>query len=136
MKPRITVITIGVEDMEKSLKFYRNGLGLPTRGIMGNAASDDAVAFFDLQAGIKLAILPKKRIFSDAGLPDSPAAPSGFTLGHDVYTRQEVDEVMTQAQVAGASIVKEAGKTLWGGYTGYFQDPDGYLWEISWNPQM
>jgi len=136
MKPRITVITLGVDDMERSLKFYRDGLGLATRGIMGSGAADDAVAFFELQSGIKLAIWPKINIFRDAGLPKTLATPAGFALGHDVFTRQEVDEVMLQAQSAGATIVKQARNTFWGGYAGYFQDPDGYLWEIAWNPQL
>jgi uncharacterized protein len=136
MKPRITVITIGVDNMERSLKFYRDGLGLPTRGIIGMECEHGAVAFFDLQAGVKLAIWPRKSIAYDSGIPESPPNQTEFTLGHNVSTREEVDEVMEQARNARAKIVKQAHKTFWGGYAGYFQDPDGHLWEIVWNPEQ
>jgi uncharacterized protein len=130
MRPRITVITVGVDDLERSLRFYRDGLGLPTQGIIGT------VAFFDLQAGVKLAIWPRTSIAHDSGIPESPPSPTEFTLGHNVSSREEVDAVMEQAGNAGARIVKQAHDTFWGGYAGYFQDPDGHLWEIVWNPQL
>lgn len=135
MKPRITVITIGVDDLEKSLAFYRDGLGLPTQGIIGTEFEHGAVAFFDLQPGLKLAIWPRVNIAYDAGIP--PGAPSAteFTLGHNIASREEVDKVMKQAEKAGAVIVKPAQDTFWGGYSGYFKDPDGHLWEIVWNTQ-
>jgi len=135
MKPRITVITIGVDDLEKSLAFYRDGLGLPTQGIIGTEFEHGAVVFFDLQPGVKLAIWPRANIAYDAGIP--PGAPSAteFTLGHNVASVAEVDKVMEQAKKAGAVIVKPAQDTFWGGYSGYFKDPDGHLWEIVWNPQ-
>ena len=136
MRPRITVITVGVEDLERSLRFYRDGLGLPTQGIVGTEFEHGAVAFFDLQAGLKLAIWPRKSISHDSGIPESPASPTEFTLGHNVSSREEVDAVMEQARNAGATIVEEAQDTFWGGYAGYFQDPDGHLWEIAWNPQL
>ena len=136
MKPRITVITIGVDDMERSLKFYQDGLGLPTRGIIGTEFEHGAVAFFDLQAGVKLAIWPRNSISFDSGLPESPSNSTEFTLGQNVSTREEVDEVMEQARKANAKIVKQAHETFWGGYAGYFQDPDGHLWEAVWNPQL
>ena len=136
MKPRITVITIGVDDMERSLKFYRDGLGLPTRGIIGTEFEHGAVAFFDLQAGVKLAIWPRNSISYDAGLPITTSSPTEFTLGHNVSTKEEVDEVMKQARNASAKIVKQAHNTFWGGYAGYFQDPDGHLWEVVWNPEQ
>lgn len=134
MKPRITVITLGVEDLEKSLEFYREGLGLPTEGIVGQEFEHGAVAFFDLQPGLKLAIWPRRNISHDAGIPLSPPCPTEFTLGHNVNSKDDVDRVMLQAGAAGAKIVKPPADTFWGGYSGYFQDPDGHLWEVAWNP--
>lgn len=135
MNPRITVITIGVDDLERSLAFYRDGLGLPTQGIIGAEFEHGAVAFFDLQAGLKLAIWPRANIAYDAGVPLGAPSTTEFTLGHNVASRAEVDKVMEQAGKAGAAIVKPAQDTFWGGYSGYFKDPDGHLWEIVWNPQ-
>ena len=136
MKPRITVITVGVDDLERSLRFYRDGLGLPTQGIIGTEFEHGAVSFFDLQAGVKFAIWPRKSISHDSGIPESPPSPTEITLGHNVSTREEVDAVMEQARKAGAKIVKQAHDNFWGGYAGYFQDPDGHLWEVVWNPQL
>jgi catechol 2,3-dioxygenase-like lactoylglutathione lyase family enzyme len=136
MRPRITVITIGVDNLERALRFYRDGLGLPTQGIVGTEFEHGAVAFFDLQAGVQLAIWPRKSIAHDSGLPESAPSPTDFTLGHNVSSSQEVDAVMEQARNAGATIVRQAHDTFWGGYAGYFQDPDGHLWEIVWNPQL
>ncbi len=136
MKPRITVITLGVDDLEKSLKFYRDGLGLPTQGIIGKEFEHGAVAFFDLQNGLKLAIWPRRDIAHDAKISQTAHSPTELTLGHNVGSKAEVDLVMEQAKRAGAKIIKPAGDTFWGGYAGYFQDPDGHLWEVVWNPQM
>jgi hypothetical protein len=136
MTPRITVITIGVDDIEISLRFYRDGLGLKTEGIIGKEFEHGAVAFFDLQAGLKLAIWPRKSISHDSGLPLSSASPTEFTLGHNVSSKAEVNAVMEQVKNAGAVIVKPAQDTFWGGYAGYFQDPDQHLWEVVWNPQL
>lgn len=136
MKPRITVITISVDDLESAVRFYRNGLGLKTEGIIGTEFEDGAVAFFDLQAGLKLAVWPRKSIAHDSGLPQTERSTTEFTLGHNVASRAEADTVMKQAQDAGAIVVKPAQDTFWGGYAGYFQDPDGHLWEVVWNPQL
>ena len=136
MRPRITVITVGVDNLERALRFYRDGLGFPTQGIVGAEYEHGAVAFFDLQAGVKLAIWPRRSIAHDAGLPEGPPSPTDFTLGHNVASREEVDAVMEQARNAGATIVRQAHDTFWGGYAGYFQDPDGHLWEIVWNPHL
>jgi hypothetical protein len=136
MKPRITMITIGVDDLERSLRFYRDGLGLPTNGIFGEEFEHGAVAFFDLQAGLKLAIWPRASISNDSGIPLSKPSPTELTLGHNLASKGEVDAVMEQARNAGALIVKPAQETFWGGYAGYFQDPDGHLWEVAWNPQL
>lgn len=135
MKPRITVITICVDELDRSLRFYREGLGLPTKGIFGTEFEYGAVAFFELQHGVKLGIWPRKSMAHDTGLPLGHPSPTGMSLGHNVSTKTEVDEVMAQALKAGAVIVKPAQDTFWGGYAGYFQDPDRHLWEIVWNPQ-
>jgi len=136
MKPRITIITIGVNDPEKSLKFYRDGLGLPTQGIIGEEFEYGAVAFFDLQNGVKLALWPRKSIAHDSGISLQSPSATELTIGHNVNSKKEVDTVMEQAKKAGAKIIKSANDTFWGGYAGYFQDPDGHLWEVAWNPQM
>ncbi|SRR5690554_2744403 len=135
MKPRITVITIGVEDLEKSLRFYRDGLGFSTEGIVGKEFQHGAVVFIDLQPGLRLALWPRTSIGHDTGLAVGVANPTEITLGHNVSSKAEVDEVMATAASAGAAIVKSAHDTFWGGYSGYFQDPDGHLWEVVWNPQ-
>lgn len=136
MKPRITVITLGVDNLEKSLAFYRDGLGLPTQGIIGEEFEYGAVAFFDLQNGLKLALWPRKSISRDSTIPIQPPCATELTIGHNVNSKKEVDTVMKQAKEAGAKIIKPAEDTFWGGYAGYFQDPDGHLWEVVWNPQM
>ncbi|GAA0392933.1 VOC family protein [Paenibacillus motobuensis] len=135
MKPRITVITIGVDDLERALQFYRDGLGLPTDGIIGTEFEHGAVAFFDLQAGLRLAIWKRTDIAYDTKLSTAKPSPTEFTLGHNVGSREEVDLIMEQAQKAGATITVSAHDTFWGGYSGYFQDPDGHLWEVVWNPE-
>jgi catechol 2,3-dioxygenase-like lactoylglutathione lyase family enzyme len=134
MKPRITLITICVDDLDRALRFYRDGLGLPTQGVIGTEFEYGAVAFFDLQAGLKLAIWPRKSLSKDSGLPLGRSSATEFSIGHNVASKTEVDSVMQQARGAGANIVKAAQDTFWGGYAGYFQDPDGHLWEVAWNP--
>ena len=136
MKPRITVITIGVDDLERSLNFYREGLGLATPGVVGTEFEYGAVVFFDLQPELILALWPRQSISHDSGLPVGPASPTEFTLGHNVSSKAEVDAVMEQAGKAGAIIVQQAHDTFWGGYAGYFADPDQHLWEVAWNPQL
>lgn len=136
MKPRISVVTLGVENLERSVAFYRDGLGLSTPGIVGTEIEYGAVAFFDFQKGLKLAVWPRSSLAHDAGLEGSPASATDFSLGHNVSTRAEVDEVMKQVSTAGATIVKTAQETSWGGYAGYFQDPDGHLWEVVYNPEL
>ena len=135
MKPRITLITLGVDNLERSVRFYRDGLGLETEGIVGAEFEYGAVAFFDLQAGLRLALWPRKSIARDTGIAPGDSGPTDFTIGHNVSSKQEVDAVMDQAKTAGAVIVKAAHDTFWGGYAAYFQDPDGHLWEVAWNPQ-
>jgi catechol 2,3-dioxygenase-like lactoylglutathione lyase family enzyme len=134
MKPRITVVTIGVDDLERSVRFYRDGLGLQTKGIVGTEFEHGAVAFFDLERGLKLALWPRESLAHDSRLAQAQPSATEFSLGHNVSSRDEVDTVMEQARIAGAVIVKPAQPTFFGGYAGYFQDPDGHLWEIAWNP--
>lgn len=136
MKPRVTVLTLGVDDLERAVRFYRDGLGFPTEGIVGEEHEHGAVAFFDLRHGLKLALWPRTSLAHDAGLPAGPASPTEVSLGHNVASREEVDAVMAQAAAAGAAVVIPAHDTFWGGYAGYFQDPDGHLWEVVWNPQL
>ena len=135
MKPRISVLTIGVADLDRSLAFYRDGLGLPTDGIVGREYEHGAVAFFELAGGLKLAIWAQENIAHDSGLACQPISSTSFTIGHNVASREEVDAAMEEAARAGAEIVKPAQDTFYGGYAGYFRDPDGHLWEIVWNPQ-
>ncbi|MGY8627751.1 VOC family protein [Chromobacterium violaceum] len=135
MKPRITLLTLGVDDLERALAFYRDGLGLPSEGIVGAEFEHGAVVFFELEGGLRLALFPRASLARDAGLPQQPASATELTIGHNVASRAEVDAAMRQAEQAGAAIVKPAQDTFWGGYAGYFQDPDGHLWEVAWNPQ-
>ena len=136
MKPRITLITLGVDDLETAVAFYRDGLGLPTQGIVGREFEHGAVAFFERQSGLKLALWSRDDLAHDTRLTKTPRSASEMSLGHNVGSQAEVDAVMAQAKRAGARIVKPAGTTFWGGYAGYFQDPDEHLWEIAWNPQF
>ena len=129
------MITIGVDDLRESLKFYRDGLGLKTEGIIGTEFEHGAIAVFDLQHGFKLALFARPDLALDAGMATTGGRSSTeFTLGHNVGSESEVNAVMRQASTSGARIVKPAQKTFWGGYAGYFQDPDGHLWEVLYNP--
>jgi len=136
MKPRVTVLTIGVDDLERSYDFYHNGLGLPSKGIVGKEFENGAIAFFDLQNGMQLALYPRKYLALDAGIAKSVPSPTEFSIGQNVRSKAEVDSVMELAKKAGAKIKEHARDRFWGGYSGYFQDPDGHLWEVVWNPQM
>jgi uncharacterized protein len=136
MKPRVSFVTLGVDDLERSFAFYHDGLGWPSKGIVGTEFEHGAVAFFDLQPGLQLAIWPRESLARDAGLPPGPSSPTEMSLAHNVNSSAEVDQVMEQAARAGARIVKQAQPTFWGGYAGYFQDPDGHLWEVAWNPAL
>lgn len=136
MKPIITFLTVGVDELEVSLRFYRDGLGLDTEGIIGTEFENGAAVFFHLPSGMTFALYPRKSLAKDSGLPIGPHSSTEFSIGHNVCSIEEVDAVMEQARRAGAVIVKPAQKTFWGGYAGYFHDPDGHLWEIAWNPNL
>lgn len=134
MKARLSILTLAVDDLDRAVSFYRDGLGLPTEGIVGTEFEHGAVAFFALEGGVRLALWPRESLAHDTGLPVSPSSPTELTLGQLVASPTEVDAVVEQARAAGAVVVKEPGKTFWGGYSGYVQDPDGHVWEIAWNP--
>ncbi len=134
MRPRITLITLGVDHLDRAVAFYRDGLGLATDGVVGTEFEHGAVAFFALEGGLKLALWPRASLAHDAGLPVTPASATDVSLAHNVGSRAEVDAVMAEAAKAGAAIVRPATDTFYGGYAGYFQDPDGHLWEVAWNP--
>lgn len=136
MKPHISVLTLGVADLDRAVAFYRDGLGFATQGIVGTAFENGAVAFFNLQPGLKLALWPRASLSAETGIPPQAHSATELSLGHNVASEAEVDAVMQQAAAAGARIVKPAQATFWGGYAGYFQDPDGHLWEIVFNPDL
>lgn len=127
MKPRISMITLGVRDLATAIEFYENGLGLP------RMESPPEVAFFTLN-GTWLGLYGKEALAEDAQVSPAGEGFEGFTLSHNVSSEQEVDEVIAQAVEAGATLVKKPQKVFWGGYNGYFKDPDGHLWEVAHNP--
>ena len=129
MKPRISIVTLGVKDLEKSTRFYRDGLGWPTEG------NFPGITFFKLQ-GTWLALFPRDELAADAQVSAQGQGFSGITLAHNVGSKEEVDAVLKEAEKAGAQIMKTARDMSWGGYSGNFADPDGYLWEVAWNPHL
>lgn len=136
MNPYITLLTLGVDDLERAVAFYRDGLGFSTKGIIGTELENGAVAFFNLQSGLKLALWPRKSLAADSGLPSQTPSALEFCIGHNVSSQEEVNTVMRQAERAGGRIVKPAHPTFYGGYAGYFQDLDGHLWEVAFNPDF
>ncbi|MDR0358154.1 MAG: VOC family protein [bacterium] len=142
MKPRIQVITLAVADLDRSLAFYRDGLGLETEGLIGTEFEGDettangTIAMFRLGGGLILSLFPRTELAKDARVPPAPLGSGAFSLGHAVAGRTEVDEIMEQAESAGASVTDRPHDRPWGIYSGYFQDPDGHLWEILWNPDL
>jgi catechol 2,3-dioxygenase-like lactoylglutathione lyase family enzyme len=137
MKPKITVLTLAVGDLQAALAFYRDGLGFATKGIVGTEFEDGAVVFFDVNDGsLILALYPRAALAKDAKVPISASSPSELSIGHFVGSKRAVDTVIARAQRAGATITDPPRDRFWGGYAGYFQDLDGHLWEIGWNPQL
>jgi len=136
MKPRITLITLGVDHLEQAVAFYRDGLGWATEGIVGTEFEHGAVAFFDLEGGLKLGLWPRASLAHDSGVPQGSLNSTEFSLAHNVASKEEVHAVMAQALGAGARLVKPAADTFYGGYAGYFADLDGHLWEVAFNPQI
>ncbi|MCK7459997.1 VOC family protein [Idiomarina aminovorans] len=133
MNPDISVITLGVDDLKRSLTFYQDGLGWETDGIIGEEFDNGAVVFFKLPSGLRLALWPRKSIAAEMGVEVAGAA-NEVLLSHNVKSRKAVDDVMAEAKQAGAEILKPAKDLVWGGYGGFFTDPDGHIWEITWNP--
>ena len=142
MKPRIHVITLAVADLDRALAFYRDGLGFATDGLIGaefpgdETSPDGTTAVFHLDDGLMLSIYPRSELAKDAVVPLTAAKPGEFSIGHAVASRAEVDEVIAQAEAAGAAVTESPHDRAWGIYSGYFQDPDGHLWEIIWNPAL
>lgn len=131
MQPRISIITLGVTDVSRAIRFYRDGLGWPMSSV-----GDGQVAFFQL-GGAVLALYPRAALAEDAKLEDKPGSSfNGFTIAHNVAERLEVDSTLDEAVQAGARLIKPAEDAFWGGRSGYFADPDGHAWEIAWNPQF
>ena len=129
MEPRISIITLGVSDLPRAVQFYRDGLGLPLR----DDEDTESIAFFETN-GTWLALYPRDALADDVGIPTDGTGFSGVILAHNVRTKSEVDELLQVAVEAGATLVKPAEDVFWGGYSGYFTDPDGHLWEVAWNP--
>ena len=127
MKPRMSMITLGVTDLQRSIEFYQQGLGLPRRG------EHEDVAFFELN-GTWLGLYNRAALAEDANVDASGHGFSGVTISHNVHSVEEVSEVLAQAVAAGATVTKPAQKAFWGGHCGYFSDPDGHLWEVAYNP--
>jgi uncharacterized protein len=141
MRPGIRVVTLAVADLERALAFYRDGLGLASPGIIATelhdevSGADGAVAMFELDGGLLLSLYPRTDLARDAGTgPDAPSR-TEFSLGHVVERREEVDAVLARARAAGARLTGGPRERPWGIYSGYFEDPDGHLWEVIWDPE-
>jgi len=139
VEPRVDVITLAVEDLERALRFYRDGLGFESSGVIGTQWTDEesgangAIAVFKFQSGLLLSLYPRSDLAKDAAIPAGPARPGEFSLGQLVQSRAEVDELIEKAEAAGAAVTTPRDRP-WGIYSGYFRDVDGHLWEIIWNP--
>jgi uncharacterized glyoxalase superfamily protein PhnB len=136
MESRFTTLTLGVDNLDKSFKFYHEGLGLPSKGIIGKEFEHGEVAFFDLKNGMILALYSRDNLAWDSQMKKSKLSSTEFSIGYNTRNEAEVDSLMAQARKAGAVIARPAQKTFWGGYSGYFKDPDGHLWEIAYNPNL
>jgi uncharacterized protein len=140
MEPHIDVITLAVGDLERSLAFYRDGLGLETTGVVATEFVDEetkasgAIVMFRLKGGLVLALYPRSELAKDADIPFGPPKTGDFSIGQLVGSRAEVDVLLAQAEQAGATLTGRPHDRPWGIYSGYFRDPDGHLWEIIWNP--
>jgi uncharacterized protein len=129
MKPKISIVALGVRDLERSLRFYRDGLGLPAR----DYKPGEGIVFFEME-GTWLSLYPRDELAKDAGVAPKGSGFAGITLAHNVASKAEADAVFAQALAAGAKAVKTPQDAFWGGYSGYFADPDGHLWEVAYNP--
>src|SRR5262245_9201555 len=129
MEPRISIVCLGVSDLQRSIRFYRDGLGLPAD------TSNDRIALFKLN-GTWLSVYPRDELAKDALVPSAGSGFAGFTLAHNVRSKADVDRTLAEAVAAGAKLLKPGQDVFWGGYSGYFSDPDGFLWEVAWNPHF
>jgi uncharacterized protein len=136
MEPRFTVLTLGVDNLEKAFKFYHEGLGFPSKGIVGKEFEHGDVAFFDLKNGSILALYSRDNLSWDSHVKKGERSSTEFSIGYTTRNEMEVDSLLALAKKAGATIARPAEKTFWGGYSGYFKDPDGHLWEIAFNPNL
>ncbi len=142
MEARIQVITLAVDDLDRAVRFYRDGLGLTTSGIIATEYEGDDVtpagdiALFHLADGLTLALYPRSELAKDANVPLGPPKSGEFSIGHIVARKTDVDALLAQAARAGATLTDEPHDRPWGIYSGYFRDPDGHLWEIIWNPRL
>ena len=142
MEPRIQVITLAVDDLTRALTFYRDGLGLDSDGVVGSEFHDDhsgadgAIAMFRLAGGLILTVYPRSELAKDARVPLGPPKTGEFSLGHAVASRADVDALLARAGAAGGNVLDKPRDRPWGIYSGYFQDPDGHLWEIMHNPEV
>ena len=140
MEPHIDVITLAVGDLDRSLAFYRDGLGLETTGVVATEFVDEetnasgAIVIFRLKGGVVLALYPRSELAKDADIPVGPPKTGEFSIGQLVESSAEVDVLLAQAERAGATLTGRPHDRPWGIYSGYFRDPDGHLWEIIWNP--
>ena len=128
MRQKLNLITLGVNDMAKAINFYEKGLGWKK-----SSASQDDISFFQL-GGIVFSLYPRTLLAKDAAVDEKGSGFSGITLSHNTKSEQEVDEVLKEVERLGAMIIKPAEKVFWGGYSGYFKDPDGHLFEVAYNP--
>jgi catechol 2,3-dioxygenase-like lactoylglutathione lyase family enzyme len=136
MDPRIHVITLAVSDLDRALEFYRDGLGLDTPGVVGTEFTGDEsvpagdIAMFELADGLILALYPRTELAKDANIRLEPPTTGGFSIGHIVSSKADVNALLERAQAAGAALTEQPHDRPWGIYSGYFRDPDGHLWEI------
>jgi hypothetical protein len=142
MEARIHVMTLAVEDLDRALAFYRDGLGLDSAGVIGtefrdhHSGADGAIAMFHLAGGLILTVYPRSELAKDAGVPFGPPKSGEFSIGQAVASREEVDALLARAGTAGGKVLDKPRDRPWGIYSGYFADPDGHLWEIMHNPAL
>ncbi len=129
MEPRLSFVTLGVRDLDRATRFYAEVLQLPRKD------TPPGISFFEL-GKTWLGLYPRHELAADAGVPEAGSGFPGFTLAHNVRSEAEVDRLLAEVVAGGGKLVKPGTRADWGGYSGYFADPDGFLWEVAWNPQF